>query len=130
MTIRTKNKPPIEQVNRSAAQSFPWGSIQWLISDELFEGCELTLGHVEIGSGEKNVLHVHPNCDEALFLIEGELLHSVGDEKFNLMAGQAIFIPRNVKHDAVNLSSVTARMIVAYSSGDRQTVMLEEGQEA
>jgi hypothetical protein len=35
-----------------------------------------------------------------------------------------------VPHDAVNLGSARARMVVAYSSGNRQTVMLEEGEEA
>jgi hypothetical protein len=41
----------------------------------------------------------------------------------------AIHIPMGVPHDAANTGAVVARMVVAYSSGDRQTVMLEGGQE-
>lgn len=130
MSSIPKVNTPVEEVDRASAHIFPWGSIQWLVSDKRFDGCELTLGHVEIEPGQKNVLHVHPNCDEALYLLEGELLHSVGDERHRMLPGTAIFIPRNVPHDAVNVGGVVARMVVAYSSGDRQTIMLEEGEEA
>jgi hypothetical protein len=41
----------------------------------------------------------------------------------------AIHIPLGVEHDAINRSEQVARMVVAYSTGDRQTVMRETGEE-
>jgi quercetin dioxygenase-like cupin family protein len=114
-------------VNQNDANLFPWGSIQWLCSDAQFAGANLTFGYVEIQPGQKNPRHYHPNSSEMLYLIEGELDHSLEDKVIHLEAGTAIFIGQNVKHDAVNRGERTARMVVAYPTGDRQAVMLEEG---
>lgn len=114
-------------VNGQHANQFDWGSIQWLISGELFAGANITFGYVEIEPGSKNPRHYHPNSDEVLYLIEGELDHSIGDEIYHLSPGMAIFIPQNAEHDAVNTGSKTARMVVGYPTGDRQAVMLEAG---
>jgi quercetin dioxygenase-like cupin family protein len=116
-------------VDPQAAQRFPWGTIQWLCNDELAPGGALTFGHVQIEPGQKNPRHYHPNSSEALFLIEGELDHTLGAEVYHLTAGMSIFIPRNTIHDARNTGTRTARMVVAYPTGDRQTVMLEAGQD-
>ena len=114
-------------VNRANANNFDWGSIQWLISGELFPGANITFGFVEIEPGHKNPRHYHPNSDEILYLLEGELEHSVGDEVFHLTPGTAIFIPQDAEHDARSTGEQTARMVVAYPTGDRQAVMLEAG---
>lgn len=90
---------------------------------------EITFGYVQIEPGQKNPRHYHPNSSEVLFLIEGELDHSLGDENFHLTAGMSIFIPIGVEHDARNNGGITARMVVAYPTGDRQAVMLEAGQD-
>lgn len=117
------------QVNGEAANHFDWGDIQWMCSNEQYENANLTFGHVQIKAGCKNPCHYHPNSSEVLFLIEGELEHSVGSEVFRLSPGMSIFIPQNVEHDARNVGTVTARMVVAYPTGDRQAVMLEAGED-
>lgn len=111
------------------ANHFSWGSIQWMVSQKQYAEAALTFGHVEIKAGSKNPLHVHPNCDEVLFLLEGELDHSVNGDTVRLLPGMSLFIPKNAPHDARNVGMTTARMVVAYSSGDRQTDMLEAGEE-
>lgn len=125
-------KPGVQYTNgvdQNAANQFPWGSIQWLCSNELFADANLTFGYVQIEPGQKNPRHYHPNSSEVLFLIEGELDHSVGDQVFHLTAGKSIFIPLGVEHDARNGGATTARMVVAYPTGDRQAVMLEAGKD-
>ena len=116
-------------VNSALANSFDWGRIQWLVSGQQHAGAQITFGFVEIAPGHKNPRHYHPNSDEVLYLIEGELHHSVGDEIFHLTSGTAIYIAQNMPHDAYNPGKVTARMVVAYPTGDRQMVALEEGQD-
>src|SRR5262245_48227949 len=111
------------------ASHFDWGAIQFLVSGEMMPGSQMTFGYVEIEAGQKNPRHMHPNSDEVLYLIEGELQHSVGEENFHLTAGMAIFIPQQAAHDAQNTGTTTARMVVAYNTGDRQMVLLEAGQE-
>ena len=115
--------------DRRIANQFDWGSIQWLVSGQQNAGAKITFGFVEIEPGKKNPRHYHPNSDEVLYLIEGELNHSLGDEIFHLTAGMAIYIAQDEPHDAFNPGAVTARMVVAYPTGDRQMVALEEGRD-
>lgn len=116
-------------VDAAAANLFGWGSIQWLCNGDVAPNGNLTFGYVQIEPGHKNPRHLHPNSSEVLFLIEGELDHSIGDEVFHLTAGMSIFIPIGVAHDARNQGTVTARMVVAYPTEDRQAVMLEAGRD-
>ncbi len=43
-------------------------------------------------------LHIHPNQDEIFYVLEGNFLFQVGDEKHNLSVGETIFLSRNVPH--------------------------------
>lgn len=43
-------------------------------------------------------LHLHYKQDEVFFVLEGEYLFQVGEEKFTLKRGDTIFLPRNVPH--------------------------------
>jgi len=58
-------------------------------------------------------LHIHPFQDEWFYVIEGEYIFQVGDEKFSLNAGDTIFLPRNVQHAFIQLTE-KGRMIVTY----------------
>ncbi len=99
-----------------------WGKIQWLCGKEIDPDAEMTFGMVYINAGDKNTRHYHPNCEEIIFVLSGECDHSLGDEMFHLKPGMMLRIPRNVWHDATVTSWEPCRMIIAYSSGDRQTV--------
>ncbi|HEX5499619.1 MAG TPA: cupin domain-containing protein [Thermomicrobiales bacterium] len=112
-------------VDADDANQFTWGSIQWLCNGKMAGDAEQTVGYVTIFAGANNPEHYHPNSDEVLYLIEGELDHSLDDEVFRLTPGTAIHIPRGVRHNAVNVSDVTARMVVSYPTPDRQTVFLD-----
>ncbi len=116
-------------VDEDNAHVFPWGSIQWLCDGQMFADAQQTFGYVRIEPGVKNPRHLHPNSDEVLLLLEGELQHSLGEESHQLLPGMAIHIPQGVEHDARNTGAVTARMVVAYPTSDRRVVMREEGQE-
>lgn len=106
-----------------------WGEIRWLVGQKLQPDSELTFGIVTIAAGEKNERHLHPNCEEVLYVISGECDHSLGEERYHLTPGMAIRIPRNTPHDAVVTSSEPLHAVIAYSAPDRKTVVLEPGTE-
>jgi uncharacterized cupin superfamily protein len=120
---------PVVMVDHSPENLMPWGYMQWLCGGALFADAQQTFGYVEINPGRKNPRHLHPNSDEVLYLLQGELDHSLGDAVHHLEAGMSIHIPQGVAHDALNRGAVVARMLVAYPTADRQVVMCEEGQE-
>ena len=57
-------------------------------------------------------LHVHLFQDEWFFVLEGEYLFQVGDEKYPMKPGDTIFLPRNVPHAFLQLTE-RGRMIVS-----------------
>ncbi len=100
-------------------------TIKWLFSGQTAPGAEQTLGYVVIQPGAKNPLHAHPNCEEVLYLISGELEHSFDGAVYRLRPGDAIRVPRGVRHDARCVSVEPATMVVCYSVPDRQIVSYE-----
>ncbi len=58
-------------------------------------------------------LHVHPFQDEWFYVIEGEYLFQVGNDKYEMKKGDTIFLPRNVQHAFIQLTQ-KGKMIVSY----------------
>jgi quercetin dioxygenase-like cupin family protein len=106
---------------------FPWGRLIWLCNAERLPDARQTFGLCEIRPGQKNPRHLHPNCDELLYVLEGELDHTLGDAVYHLTPGALLHIPLGTPHDAHNPGAVIARVVIAYSAPDRQTVFLEPG---
>jgi quercetin dioxygenase-like cupin family protein len=76
-------------------------------------------------SGKGNVEHIHPNCEEIVFVIQGEVEHTLGDQRTALQAGDLIIIPRNTPHRVFNAHAATAKTFIVFSSPDRQFVPIE-----
>jgi quercetin dioxygenase-like cupin family protein len=58
-------------------------------------------------------LHIHLYQDEYFYIIQGEYLFQVGDEKFQMKAGETIFLPRNIPHAFVQLTD-RGKVLVSY----------------
>lgn len=58
-------------------------------------------------------MHIHPFQDEWFYVIEGEYLFQVGDDKYQMRSGDTIFLPRNVQHAFLQLSE-KGKTIVSY----------------
>jgi len=58
-------------------------------------------------------LHIHPFQDEWFYVIEGNYLFQVGEEKYEMKAGDTIFLPRNIQHAFIQLTN-QAKVIVSY----------------
>ena len=96
-----------------------WGSLQWLASREIGNSQGLTVGRVVIRKGCANRRHRHDNCEEALYLLQGLLEHSIGEDKVILQPGDVIVIPPGVSHHAVNIGEEDAEAVIAYNAGER-----------
>ena len=103
-----------------------WGTLQWECNEKLMPGSAQTVGLATILPGKRNPVHYHPNCEEVLYVIAGQGLHSYDGRTIPLKAGMTIRIPAKVKHNLVNTGTETLRTLVSFSSGNRKTVFLEE----
>jgi quercetin dioxygenase-like cupin family protein len=119
--------PGVTVIHRIAApcEAFDWGTLQWLANGRTVPGCEQTFGVSTIGPGRRNPLHYHPNCEEILYVVAGRCDHTFDGETVSLAAGDAIVIPRGVRHNLVNTGDEDVVCVISFSSPDRQTVFLD-----
>jgi mannose-6-phosphate isomerase-like protein (cupin superfamily) len=123
MNISLQHFDGVEEVK------YPWGWIRWLMNSKLDAGSAQTFGIVEIRAGRKNSLHMHPNCEELLYVLSGSCEHRVGDKKAVLKPGDLVRIPARTPHQATVHGKEPLRAVISYSSGDRQVVDLGPGKE-
>jgi len=113
---------PKEPVSHGRRIDEPWGSLTWLASREIGNADGVTVGRVVIKRGRSNPRHAHNACEEVLYLLAGELDHTIGGETVRLTAGDTLTVPAGAFHNAASVGSVEADMIVVYSSGTRDFV--------
>lgn len=106
-------------------QSFDWGALQWLCNAQVLPHAVQTLGICHLFAGKGNPLHYHPNCEEILYVQQGTGKHLLEQEWVPVRPGSVVRIPVGMKHRLVNEGADTMITVIAFSSGDRQTVFLE-----
>ena len=60
-------------------------------------------------------LHVHHGEDELFYVLEGEYLVQVGNERFPLKTGDCILGPRGVPHSWAFVGSTAGRLLLSYA---------------
>jgi quercetin dioxygenase-like cupin family protein len=111
------------QVRRGVGQTpetTGFGSVHWAVRAGDPEGAEQTAGLAVFDAGKGNVEHVHPNCEEIVFVLDGGVEHTLGDQSTTLSEGDLIVVPRGVPHRLFNHGPGAARAFVLFSSPDRR----------
>jgi len=62
-------------------------------------------------------LHLHLKQDEIFFIVQGEYTFQVGDDKYELKAGDTIFLPRKVPHTFAQTSPTGKMFFMFQPSG-------------
>lgn len=117
--------PRIEdQVRRgdTPADRMEWGTVRWLARKDDPPGAEMMAGVAALNAGKGNAEHVHPDCEEIVYVLEGAVMHTLGDEVTTLHAGDIIIVPRGVPHRLAATDGADARAFIVFSSPDRQFV--------
>lgn len=69
-----------------------------------------------MSKGKTTPLHLHPEADETVYVLEGEILVNVDDVESRVDAGGITFTPRGVPHAFIVLSD-TARLLTLQTPG-------------
>jgi mannose-6-phosphate isomerase-like protein (cupin superfamily) len=73
-------------------------------------------------------LHVHQVEDEWFYVIEGEFVVQVGDERYRLTPGDSLLAPRKVPHTYAQVGDGQGRLLIAYQpAGDMEAFFLKIG---
>lgn len=99
-----------------------WGHLEWYVSAEIGNSETMTVGKCVLNPGQANGRHLHPNCDEILQVIKGKIMHTVGDDEFEMNEGDIVSIPTGLFHNARNIGDGVAELAISFSSAYRTTV--------
>ena len=116
----------VQSFSKVEKQEHPWGWIRWIMNSKLDPKSKMTFGVVFIKPNQTNPLHIHPNCEEHLYVLSGSCEHRLGKETVVLKKGDVIRIPAGVPHKARTFEKEPPKAVIVYSSGDRQFKVVED----
>jgi quercetin dioxygenase-like cupin family protein len=72
-----------------------------------------TFGIIEFAAGRELEPHVHPDEDDAFYVLEGELTFLLGEEGLEVLAGPGTFVlvPPGTRHGFTNRTDAPVRML-------------------
>lgn len=81
-----------------------WGIQHWFSDPKSTGAEELVVISVEIFPGFGHDFHKHPDQEESIFVLEGEIEQWVETESKILKKGDSAFIPKGMVHASFNVS--------------------------
>jgi quercetin dioxygenase-like cupin family protein len=91
-----------------------WGHSRWLSHPPSTGAKQLTAMDANIAPGQGHSFHKHPNQEEVLYIIEGQIEQWIDREKRILGAGDAVFIAAGTVHATFNVGKDDARVVVMF----------------
>lgn len=108
---------------QATVEHFDWGQLHWYASSVLSGATGCTVGRCILKPGYGNPIHYHPNCEEVLHVLSGNIEHYIRDKGwFAMNPGDTITIPANLSHGARNIGQSEAHLLICFSSAERQTI--------
>ncbi len=109
-----------------------WGQLRWLSNPPATGAAQLTVIDVTLQPGKGHNFHKHPDQEEVILVVAGQVEQWLDQEKRLLGPGDSLFIPAGVVHASFNAGSGEARMaaILGPCVGDVGYEMVEVADEA
>jgi mannose-6-phosphate isomerase-like protein (cupin superfamily) len=60
-------------------------------------------------------LHLHLHQEEWFYVMEGEVLFQIGEERRHLRAGESVLTPRNTPHTFSSIGQTPGRLLIAFT---------------
>ena len=88
-----------------------WGSLAWFSSPVASAAKNLVVLEVSLRPAGGHNFHKHPDQEEVLYVVEGEIEQWVDREKRILRPGDSAFIAADVVHASFNVSDRDAKLL-------------------
>ena len=79
-----------------------------------------------IGSGFGPPRHLHYDQDEWFYVVEGEFVIEVGQERFDMKPGDSLLAPRQAPHVWAYVGDTTGRMLIAFMPAGKMEAFFRE----
>lgn len=92
-------------------EQLDWGSLAWFSSPAASNSKNLVALEVRLSPARGHNFHKHPNQEEVIYVIEGEIEQWVDQEKRILRPGDSVFIGADVVHASFNVTGQNANLL-------------------
>lgn len=113
-------RPPLRFVTPAEAikEEYKGRTNYWLSRPGLTEAKQLQLCQATLPPGEGHNFHTHPELEEVIYVLSGEVEQWVEKESSRLKAGEVAHIPAGVVHATFNSSNADAIILAILSPGE------------
>jgi quercetin dioxygenase-like cupin family protein len=95
----------------TSPEELDWGSLRWMSHPPSTGARQLTVIEVTLTPGGGHDFHKHPDQEEVIYVISGEVEQWLGTEKRMLRPGDSVFIEADVVHASFNIGDGDARLL-------------------
>ena len=106
MKYVVKLKDLIADKAMNEEKGFTRMALSWVFTDKNVPVTQCAVGYTNKEPGGTHVLHLHRNAEEIIIMLKGRAMQIVGDDEFEIEAGDCVFIPKNVVHSQRALEPV------------------------
>lgn len=99
---------PASAVDR---EQLDWGTLGWVSRPPSTGAEQLTVIEVDLLPGKGHDFHKHPDQEEVIFVLDGQIEQWLEQEKQTLRPGDGIFIPKDVVHASFNVGDEPAKLM-------------------
>ena len=109
-----------------------WGQLRWLSNPPATGAAQLTVIDVTLAPGKGHNFHKHPDQEEVIIVISGEVEQWLDRDKRRLGSGDSVFIPAGMVHASFNAGEGEAKLVAILSPcvGETGYVVEEMGGDA
>lgn len=111
-------------------ETLDWGTLGWMTRPAT-GAANLVVIEVNLLPGRGHNFHKHPDQEETIYVLAGEVEQWLAQERRVLRAGDAVFIAPDVVHASFNVSSTPAQLLAILGPcvGDGGYVSVEMGEQ-
>lgn len=92
-------------------ETLDWGQLRWMSNPPATGAKDLTVIEVNITPGSGHDFHKHPDQEEVIYVISGQVEQWLNQEKRILGPGDSVFIGADVVHASFNIGDANAQLL-------------------
>ncbi len=114
--------------NEALRETLEWGSLGWCSRPSSHGAKQIIAIEVTLAPGGGHAFHKHPNQEEVIYVVDGEVEQWLEQERRVMKTGDSVFIPPDTVHASFNTSRRHARLlaILGPSMGGETGYQLQE----
>lgn len=100
---------------QAVREQLDWGSLAWCCRPETTGAKGLVVIEVTLAPGGGHAFHKHPQQEEVIYVIDGEVEQWLDQGKRTLRTGDSVYLPAGMVHASFNVSDRNAKLLAILS---------------